>query len=205
MSLKLKRKQRIIVPPLAGGTYMGVCIGTIDVGEQYNQHYKKYEDKLILLFEVSGETVDVDGESKPRWLSNEYTASLGEKAKLHQHLVSWRSRDFTDEELENFDIESMLGQPCMLTVIVKETDNGTYNNITNITAVPKGVPAPTTEQELLAYDIDDRNEDVFEKLPEWIRNKIKKSTQFAEDPPEDDLEEHTETEAEAAEDEECPI
>lgn len=205
MSLKLKRKKRIAVPPLDGGTYMGICIGTIDVGEQYNQHYKKYEDKLILLFEITGETVDVDGESKPRWLSNEYTASLGEKAKLRQHLVSWRSRDFTDEELENFDIESMLGQPCMLTVIVKETDSGAYNNITNITAVPKGVPAPTTEQELLAYDIDDRNEDVFEKLPEWIRNKIRKSTQFAENPPEDNLDKHAAEEAEPAEDEECPI
>lgn len=205
MSLKLKRKKRIAVPPLDGGTYMGICIGTIDIGEQYNQHYKKYEDKVILLFEIVGETVDVDGETKPRWLSNEYTASLGGKAKLYQHLVSWRSRDFTDEELDDFDIDSMLGLPCMLTIIAKETDNGTYNNITNITAMPKGVPVPTTEQELLAYDIDNRDETVFEKLPEWIRNKIKKSTQFAENPPEDNLDKHVTEEAEPAEDEECPI
>lgn len=205
MSLKLKRKKRIAVPPLDGGTYMGICIGVIDVGSQYNQHYKKYEHKVLLMFEIPGETVDVDGETKPRWLSNEYTASLSERAKLYQHLVSWRSRDFTDEELDDFDIESMLGQPCMLTVIVKETDNGTYNNITNITAMPKGVPVPTTEQELLAYDIDNRDETVFEKLPEWIRNKIKKSTQFAENPPEDNLDKHAAEEVEPAEDEECPI
>lgn len=212
MSLKLKRKKRTTVPPLAGGTYLGICIGIIDIGEQYNQNFKNYADKLMLLFEISGETVNVDGEDKPRWLSREYTASLNEKAALYKHLVAWRSRDFTESELDTdgdgFNIESMLGKPCMLTVIVKDGDNGTYNRIENIAALPKGVPAPTTEQELLAYDIDERDEAVFAKLPEWIQDKIKKSTQFAENPPEDNLEraaeEVTGESAEEAE-EECPI
>ena len=165
----------------------------------------------MLLFEISGETVNVDGEDKPRWLSREYTASLNEKAALYKHLVAWRSRDFTEGELDTdgggFDIESMLGKPCMLTVIVKDGDNGAYNRIENIAALPKGVPAPTTEQELLAYDIDERDEEVFAKLPEWIQGKIKKSTQFAENPPEDDLEEKSSEgdESEPETEEECPI
>lgn len=211
MSLKLKRKKRTTVPPLAGGTYLGICIGIIDIGEQYNQNFKNYADKLMLLFEISGETVNVDGEDKPRWLSREYTASLNEKAALYKHLVAWRSRDFTEGELDTdgdgFDIESMLGQPCMLTVIVKDGDNGTYNRIENIAALPKGVPAPTTEQELLAYDIDERDEEVFAKLPEWIQDKIKKSTQFAENPPEDDLEKKAPEgdKSEPETEEECPI
>lgn len=211
MSLKLKRKKRTTVPPLAGGTYLGICIGIIDLGEQYNQNFKNYSDKLMLLFEISGETVNVDGEDKPRWLSREYTASLNEKAALYKHLVAWRSRDFTEGELDTdgdgFDIESMLGKPCMLTVIVKDGDNGAYNRIENIAALPKGVPAPTTEQELLAYDIDERDEEVFAKLPEWIQGKIKKSTQFAENPPEDDLEEKSSEgdESEPETEEECPI
>ena len=211
MSLKLKRKKRTTVPPLAGGTYLGICIGIIDIGEQYNQNFKNYADKLMLLFEISGETVNVDGEDKPRWLSREYTAILNEKAALYKHLVAWRSRDFTEGELDTdgdgFDIESMLGQPCMLTVIVKDGDNGAYNRIENIAALPKGVPAPTTEQELLAYDIDERDEEVFAKLPEWIQDKIKKSTQFAENPPEDDLEKKASEgdKSEPETEEECPI
>ena len=189
MSLKLKRKKRTTVPPLAGGTYLGICIGIIDLGEQYNQNFKNYADKLMLLFEISGETVNVDGEDKPRWLSREYTASLNEKAALYKHLVAWRSRDFTEGELDT------------------DGDNGAYNRIENIAALPKGVPAPTTEQELLAYDIDERDEEVFAKLPEWIQGKIKKSTQFAENPPEDDLEEKSSEgdESEPETEEECPI
>lgn len=210
MSLKLKQKKRSIVPPLSGGTYLATCIGVIDVGEQYNQNFNNYTDKLMLLFEVAGETVDVDGEAKPRWLSIEYTASLNGKATLYKHLVSWLSREFTEEELDEngdgFDIASMLGMPCMLTVIVKEGKNGAYNRIENIAALPKGIPAPQTEGELLAYDIDERDEEVFQKLPEWIQTKIKKSTQFAENPPEDNLDrgEEQATEQETAE-EECPI
>ena len=55
MSLKLKRKKRTTVPPLAGGTYLGICIGIIDLGEQYNQNFKNYADKLMLLFEKINE------------------------------------------------------------------------------------------------------------------------------------------------------
>lgn len=205
MSLKLKKKKKVTVPPLAGGTYLATCIGVIDIGEQYNQNFKNYADKLLLLFEVPGETVVVDGEEKPRWLSREYTASLNEKAALAKHLVSWRSKEFSEEEFEEFDIKTMLGASCMLTVICKEGENGTYNKIENVTALPKGVPEPKTDQELLAYDIDERDEAVFEKLPEWIQNKIKKSTQLAENPPEDALDFGENETADPEEEEDCPI
>ena len=169
---------------------MGVCIGVVDLGTQYNDHFKRYADKMLLMFEIPTETVNVDGEEKPRWLSKEYTASLSEKSVLYKHLVSWRSKAFTDEELDDdgdgFDIKSMLGVPCMLSVLVKDSkDGGSFNNIENISAVPKGISIPKTETELMAFDIDERDESVFEKLPEWIQNKVKKSTQYADNPPED--------------------
>ena len=206
MSLKLKKKKVMQIPPLEGGTYMAICVGVVDLGEQYNSNYKNYSNKLMFLFEIPTETVSIDGEEKPRWLSREYTASLNEKAALHKHLVSWRSKDFSEDELaedgEGFDISSMLGQPCMLTVIVKDGENGSYNKIENISGIPKGIPAPTTESELLAFDIDNRNEEVFDKLPEWIQNKIKKSTQYSDNPPAETVE----FEQPAANvEEECPI
>ena len=37
MSLKAKRKPANNIPPLDGGTYMSVCVGVIDLGEQYRQ------------------------------------------------------------------------------------------------------------------------------------------------------------------------
>ncbi|MGM9631142.1 phage replication initiation protein, NGO0469 family [Butyricicoccus sp.] len=210
MSLKLKKKKVAKIPPLEGGTYMGVCIGVIDLGNQYNDHYKKYENKLMLMFEIPSETVTVEGEEKPRWLSREYTASLNEKSVLCNHLISWRSKAFTEDELsedgDGFDITTMLGQSCMLTVVSREGDSGSYSRIENISAMPKGVPAPKTESELWAFDIDNRDEDVFAKLPEWIQTKIKKSTQYADKPPEENLDFPDDDGAgKITEEEECPI
>ena len=37
MSLKAKRKPASDIPPLDGGTYMGVCVAVIDLGQQYKQ------------------------------------------------------------------------------------------------------------------------------------------------------------------------
>lgn len=207
MSLKLRRKKGATIPPLEGGTYMAVCIGVVDLGEQYNENFKNYHDKLLLMFEIPTETVTVDGEEKPRWVSREYTALLNSKAALYKHLVGWRSRDFSEDELSEegngFDITSMLGEPCMLSVTVKEGKNGNYNKIENIAAIPKGIPAPVTESELLAFDIDDRDEEMFQKLPEWVQTKIKKSTQYADNPPEDNVDFGAEKQPSDAE--ECPI
>lgn len=201
MSLKLKKKKAAKIPPIEGGTYMAICVGVIDLGEQYNQNYKNYADKLMLLFEIPDETVEVDGEQKPRWLSKEYTASLNEKSKLYKDLVSWRAKPFSEEELgeigDGFDTSDMAGQAAMLTVIVREGKSGSYNQIEGISPMPKGIPAPKPQSDILIFDIDDRNELVFEKLPEWIQKKIKSSTQYSENLPEQALD--------LPEDEECPI
>lgn len=204
MALKLKRKMVERIPPLDGGSYMAICIGVIDCGEQYNETFKNYSDKVLLLFEIQGETVHVDGKQEPRWLSKEYTASLSEKAKLVKDVTSWRARPFTEDEMSEdgsgFDLTSLGGMPCMLTVIVRSGKNGDYNQIENISPVPKGIPAPTTDQDILIFDIDDRNEAVFDALPEWIQTKIRKSTQYAQNPPD----QPTDIPEEEKE-EECPI
>lgn len=191
MSLKLKRKKVATIPPLDGGTYIAVCVGIVDIGEQYNSNYKNYANKLMLLFEIPSETVEVDGQQKPRWLSKEYTASLNEKSALFKHLTSWRAKQFSEAELsedgDGFDVKTMIGQPCMLTVTVKDTDSGKYNRIENISALPKGIPAPETDTEQMVFDIDDRDQKVFDALPEWIQNKIKKSTEYAGRPPEEHI------------------
>lgn len=180
------------LPPLDGGTYMAICVGVIDVGEQYSSTFKNYSNKLILIFEIPSETIEIDGEQKPRWLSKDYSASLSEKSILYKTLVSWRGSNFTEAELAEdgtgFDLTSMAGKPCMLTVVVEEKDNEKFNKITQVAGMPKGIPAPVTESEILIFDIDNRNQEVFDKLPEWIQERIKKSTQYQQDLPDKEVE-----------------
>lgn len=211
MSLKVKRKPANNIPPVDGGTYMSVCVGVIDLGEQYEQYDKqkhgKYVSECMFIFEIPSERVQVDGEDKPRWLSSKRLVhSLHERSALYQMLTSWRGKPLSELELdpmgEGFDLEQMLGQPAMLTVTVTEKDDGSkYNKIETVTGFPKGIGAPRAESELLLFDADEPDMEVLGKLPEWIQDIIRKSTQFAENPPDERID------APAAEQngEECPI
>lgn len=193
MSLTVKRKKANKIPPMAGGNYMAVVVGVIDVGEQYSERFKNYADKLILIFEIPSETVEVDGEQKPRWLSKDFSASLNEKSNLYKTLVSFLGRDLTEDELaedgSGFDLTSLVGQGCILTVTLDIKDDGEQrNSIKQIGGLPAGIPTPHTDSELLVFDIDNRDETVFEKLPEWIQERIRKSTQCQGDLPDKPLE-----------------
>ena len=208
MSLIAKRKPANSIPPLDGGTYMSVCVGVIDLGEQYKQYNKqkqgKYVEECMFIFEIPGERVQVDGEDKPRWLSSKrFTVSLHEHSALHQLLTSWQGRALSDDELNpaggGFDLMQMAGQGAMLSVSVTEKDDGSrHNKIEAVTGFPKGIPAPEIESEILVFDADAPDMEVLGKLPEWIQEIIRKSTQFAENPPDETLDM-------PAVGEECPI
>lgn len=208
MSLKVERKPCSNIPPLAGGTYTGVCIAVVDLGKQYeqydNQKQGKYVDRCMFIFEIPSERVEVDGEDKPRWISTKrLSQSLHERSNLNQILTTWRGQPLTDCDFEEgFDLSAMLGQPATLSVSVKEKKNGGLRNEINaISGLPKGTPAPVVESELLRFDADCPDEAVFQALPEWVQDIIRKSTQFSNNPPPEPLEFSGETAGERA----CPI
>ena len=183
MGLIVKVKKSNPIPPIEGGTYPAVCVGVVDLGEQLNEHYKKYEKKVILIFELPGQTVTVDGEDKPRWLSREFTQALGDKANLSAFLTSWRGKAFTDAELESFDLSEMLGKGCLLQVVKVEKGDKCYNNITTAIGLPVGFPAPEISKDTqpILFDTDSWSDEMFALLPEWIRNKVMKSTAYQKD------------------------
>lgn len=214
MSLKAKRKPVSDIPPLDGGTYMGVCVAVIDLGQQYKQYEKqkqgRYVEQCLFIFEIPSERVQVDGQDKPRWLSSKrFTVSLHERSALFQLLTSWRGKALSEAELdpagEGFDLMQMAGQGAMLSVSVNEKDDGSRSNkIEAVTGFPKGIAPPKPESEILVFDADDPDMEVFAKLPEWIQDAIRKSTQFADNPPEEKVDLPPEDGA-SQESEACPI
>lgn len=182
MSLKIKKA--VTIPPLEDNSYTAVCTAVIDLGEQYTQFDKQkqgtYKPQCMFIFEIPDERVEVDDESKPRWISTKrFTAILSEKSGLFKFLTSWGNKD-----IENIDLTSVLGRGAVLTISQKEKTDGTKcNNIEGIAGLPKGIQAPKPESELLAFDADEPDMEVLAKLPEWIQKLIEKSAQFAENPP----------------------
>ena len=147
--------------------------------------------------------IDVEGEQKPRWLSRDFSATLNEKSNLTKFLVSWRGKNFTEEELngDGFDLKQMLGEGCLLQVIVEEKEGKQYNRITGCVGLPEEMPAPVTASDLLWFDMDEWDDDAIAKFPEWVQGKIKKSTQYQKNHAPDTA---VEVKAPSAESE-CPI
>ena len=174
--MKIKDRAKPKVPPVEAGVYMAVCVGFIDLGEQYSEKFKNYSYKGMYVWELPGETIEIDGEVKPRQLSKEFTISGSNKSNLRKFIESWNGKSYSDEEFMEFDTFEQVGKACQLNVVLNETKE--YANVDNLMPIPRGFPAPTTTTELIKWDMDAWNDEVFAKLPEWIQDKIKKSTQY---------------------------
>lgn len=158
---------------LPEGTHLAVCDMVIDLGIQPTSFGDKH--KIFLRWQVPGERLEYTDDKGvkhdgPMVIGNFYTASLNKKAVLRKDLEGWRGRAFTDEELEAFDMVAVLGKPCMITVVWTTANGKTYDNVTGVTGVPKGVPIPALEGKAIKYGPDDAAQ--WNDLPEWLQKKV---------------------------------
>lgn len=169
------------IPPIEPGTYPAVCVSIIDIGEHYNEKFDNTARKVVFQWEIPTEKVMVDGEEKPRIISETYTASIGEKATLRKTLESWRGRPFTPEELKCFDLENVLGAPCLITILHQESSKGnTFAKISAVTRLPKGYTAEAAETPYTLFSLEDADALAkMDTLPEWIQNRIKESVTYS--------------------------
>lgn len=171
------RKKRIVIPPLDADTYQGTLIGVVDIGDQ--EFKQRLSRKCLLIFEIAEETVEIEGEIQPRWLSREVTASIDKKSNLYQILTSWLGADIEDDK---FDLTPLIGLPALLNIVVKTSSEGNpYNFIQSVMKPMKGMKVPKPQSELIDFSMDvPETWATLEKLPEWIRDKIEKSPTWAD-------------------------
>jgi len=173
--------KRPSAPAMDAGTYSARCCAVIEIGIQKTswQGQEKEQPQILLIFEFPTETIEIDGEQKPRWMSQIYTKSINEKSKLRKTLAAWRGRDFNNEELCDFDIAKVLNVACTITISHTEKEGNTYANIASIGKMMKGVPEPANVLKQFHFDIDDDGTwGCFADLPEWIQAKINQSEEL---------------------------
>lgn len=161
-----------IVP---AGTHIAICNMVIDCGVQSGGKYKP-KHQIYIRWEIPGEVIEWEKDGQqftgPMNIGKFYTLSLSEKAALRADLESWRGKTFTEQELDGFDVVNILGKPCMLGVTHNKVDKKTYANISAVMGLPKGTPVPSPANELLTYSPDDHSMTTWNKLPEWLQEKI---------------------------------
>jgi hypothetical protein len=170
--------------PVPEGSHLAVCDMFVDLGLQdtnFGTKHKIYLRWQIPSLRMKWTKDDVEHEG-PMAIGSKFTLSLHEKAALRQILQSWRGKAFTPEELKKFDVTTILGKPCLITVTHSPKDGGgVYANVGAVAKLPQGVPAPALEGETLLYDADNLN--TFDKLRPWLQEVIK-AQKLEESPPE---------------------
>ena len=152
------------------------------LGTTYSTLFNKSQKKILFMWELPDERIEVDGQDLPRAISETYTLSLNEKASLRKMLESWRGKPFTPEELQGFSLSKVLGAPCMVSTVQAEKSNGDkFAKVSAVSKLPKMMAKPeAVENPLVMFDISNTDCPLSEmsKLPEWVQKRIMESDEY---------------------------
>ena len=162
---------------VAPGTYLARSFRIIDIGTHHGEYQGKpnVRNQFVLQWELPTETIEVDGVAKPMVVSRFYTNSLVPKSNLLRDLTAWRAREFTEEELKGFDLETILNKPCIVTIGHKESGK------TGVIAVGppmKGTVCPPLFNKPEAFWIEEYTEAKYAELPDGFKKLIAESDEF---------------------------
>ena len=161
-------------PP--AGTFNAVCVRLIDLGTQESEYQgaKNYKHQMLLTWEID----ELMGDKQPFIVSKFYTVSLSEKSNLYADLISWRGREFTQEELNGFDSKNLIGAPCMLSLVL--SDKGRIK-VATISRLPKGMPAMKPHNPTMYFTLEPFkfSKEQYESISDGIKRIIARSPEFA--------------------------
>lgn len=166
------------------GNHLARLYSIIDIGHQETvwKGATKIMHKVVFTWELHGE--DNDGnplttdDGKPLIVSKRYTVSLGDQSTLRKDLESWSGKKMTEEDRKGFDLKTLLGKFCMLSVV--HSDDGKYANVGSINsvptairnAIPEGINAP------IHFWLNQYTKEQYEALPKYYRKKITESSEW---------------------------
>jgi hypothetical protein len=120
-------------------------------------------NEVIFTFEFPEETIEIDGESKPRWVSKRFGLSSSQRSNLYK-LCEAALGKFTENVLD------LAGKQVTVNV---GTTSGGNNNIKDI--LPAMGEVGELSKEFLSFDLSDPDIEVFNSFPDWIKEEIKSS------------------------------
>lgn len=165
---------------LEAGGYPGRLVQVLDFGLQPQRAYQGQEKEpaheIHVTYELSDEFLkDEEGNDltdKPRWISETFPlysmqADLAKSTK--------RAKAIDPSNSADGDWSQMLTLPCTITVVVnKGKDGKDYENVGNVTTIrPKdAAKLPELVNKPRFFDLTEPDLEIFNKLPQWIKDKI---------------------------------
>jgi hypothetical protein len=125
MKLSEKKQSNFSPHPETDGPIKAVLVDVTELKKRMTQYGEK--DEFRLVFET--EVMDEENDRRFCIWSRGYTPSLNEKAALRKDLKKLMGRDLTQAELDEFDLEALIGHGVKLIIQHETKDDRTYANI----------------------------------------------------------------------------
>ena len=125
MKLSEKRNSNFTPHPETDGPIKAVLVDVTELKKRMTQYGEK--DEFRLVFET--EVIDEENDRRFCIWSRGYTPSLNEKAALRKDLKKMMGRELTQLELDEFDLEALIGHGVKLIIQHETKDDRTYANI----------------------------------------------------------------------------
>ena len=161
------------------GSFPARLVKLVDLGEQYNEKFEKDNYQITLTWELPTKLLTKgDFEGKPFLISRTVTNSMHPKSTLRGLINGWLG-GLTDKQADDFDLDKLVGQTGLMSVVHAEVGDKTYANVGGIMALPDGMDCPEQVTESVIFWLDNFNAEVYDSLPDWQKEKIQKSNNFA--------------------------
>jgi len=185
--------QRELVP---AWSHFVRLVQIIDLGTQtvVRKEEEKQQRKIMLTFELPEEkyefeTKDWEKKSGVKLKSNQFTLSWNENAGLRKFIETRQGvQDLWSDWL---DVSVRLGKSGIGTIQHNQYNGKTYDNLEAVAPLMKWMEDQKAVTELSYFDLDNYDAKLFDKLPQWIQDKIRLSPEYTKvawnEPVQDDL------------------
>ena len=183
MSIKASTGKRDfeIVP---AGSHVARIYQIIDIGTEEG-FQGAMQHKIRITFELPNKTkVFREGEGeKPFAIGQDFTLSMNEKANLRQFVESLQG-GMNDDEASEFDIETLLGSPCLINVVHKKSarTGNDYATIAGAVPLPEGLTCPVAVNKPMKLSYDDFDYVALAELNVWLQDRITATDEFKQLP-----------------------
>lgn len=167
------------------GTYPARIVQILDLGLQAQRPYQGQEkapvNEISITYELVDEFMKDDQgnaiEDKPRWISETlpFYGLYADKAKSTQ-----RYNALDPEGTYDGDFSQLIGTPCNVTVVNNKSGDKIYDNVATISTMRQrdADKCPELVNPPKVFDLDSPDLEVFNALPEWLRDKIKGNLKY---------------------------
>jgi len=176
--MSLIAREKSDYTPIPEGQYPAVISAVVDLGLQ--DCFGSVKPQILIRYEMPGLRSDHNGGSEPASKWQFYTRSLNNMANLRRDSERILGRGFSKKELDGgFDLFEMLGCACEVQIVHDHSTGSIRDKIVDVSKFKGPGEKPTSELGEIRYTRDENES--WENLPEWVKEKIRNQVVVAAD------------------------